>query len=134
MTRGPSSPSKNPRHHQAPRSLARPAPGLYRWRAVRGGPLVAAAIEYAPPRDPETGEMLDRSWFWQALVNGQPVGDPDVVPSAAVWAIHESGEVIDQETYDLLVAQADWDRQHNPAAPMANPRKKIDLLTTDLPF
>lgn len=122
------------RHQQAPRSLARPAPGLYRWRAVKGGPVVAAAIEYGPPRDPDTGEPLDRCWYWSALVSGKPVGDPEVTPSNTVWAIHESGEFIDQETYDLLVAQAQWDEQHRPSAPMANPRKRIDLGTLEIPF
>ena len=124
----------NPRHQQPARSLSRPAPGLYRWRAVKGGPVVAATIEYGPPRDPETGEPLDRCWYWQALVSGQPVGDPEVVPSDTVWAIHESGELIDQQTYDLLVAQAAWDREHKPDAPMANPRKRIDLMGVEPPF
>lgn len=125
---------RSARHSQAPRSLSRPMPGLYKCRMVRGGPLCAAAIEYAPPRDPETGEPLERSWYWTALVNGEVVSAPEVQPSDTVWAIHEHGEFIDQETYDLMVAQAAWDRQHAPGAPLANPRKRIDLLSTDLPF
>lgn len=132
MPRRPYVPSE--RHRQAPRSLLSPEPGFYRTRLAKGGPLVAAEIRHAPTPDPETGTPLDRSWMWSALVNGEPVGDPEPRPSATVWNIHEAGDRIDRETHDLMCRQAAWDAQYQPDAPGANPRKRIDPMTTPLPF
>lgn len=122
------------RHLWAPRNLDKPEPGYYRMRLVKGGALVACAIVYGPPNDPETGEPLDRSWRWSALIDGQEAGEPDHQPTANIEWIWTSGEQIDRETYDLMLAQATWDRTYAPKAPAATPRRAIPLNDMPLPF
>jgi hypothetical protein len=124
----------NPRHQQASRNIARPEPGYFRMRLVKGGPLVGARIVYQPTPDPETGDLLDRSWYWSAVVNDERIGDPCVRPSDAVFRIWESGERIDEPEYAYLIASARWASEFAPDDPMARPREKIDLMSTPIPF
>lgn len=48
----------------------KPVAGFYKRRMVRGGPWVGVKLWFGPPADPVTGEPLDRSPRWQALVAG----------------------------------------------------------------
>ena len=70
-----------------------PVPGIYKRRLVKDGPWVPAKVWFGPPRDPDTGELLDRAHRLQCLVAGEPV-DP-----WQVWPLHP----VDQAEYDRLL-------------------------------
>jgi hypothetical protein len=98
-------------------------------RLVHGGHPVAIEIFYGPPRDPDTGEVMDRGWRYQATANGQPIDLDFVWPRAGREPITaaEAAYLADLQT---------WARKNAPNSPQADPRKKIDLLdsSTPLPF
>lgn len=99
-----------------------PEEGFYKGRLVKGGIFVAIRIWFGAPRDPVTGEELDRSHRWQAERNGQQV-EVD-----AVWPYCAANR-IDKAEHDYMLAAQKWAVEHNPSAPEAAPRQKIDLTT-----
>lgn len=103
----------------APR-VDQPEEGFYRTRLVKNGVWVPVKITYGPPRDPDTGETLDRSWRWTALRAGEEVDVFDVWPGC-------SGAPITEEEYEFQLADAAWARKYAPIDPKANPRKAVDL-------
>ena len=111
-----------------------PVPGLYAWRAIKGGPEIAARIRHEPTRDPVTGEPLDRSWYWSADIDGATDLSPGVTPSDNCWNISIFGRPIDEAEYRYLVANSEWARQHAPATPEADPWSSVDLNTAPVPF
>lgn len=108
------------------RSL-QPQPGLYRVRMWRGAAFVAARLRYEPLADPETGEPLDRSWYWFADISGQVDENAAPVPSENVMQVWLFGEAINQAEYDFLVKDAEWARRYAPDDPIANPRQTVDV-------
>lgn len=108
-------------------SASVPVAGFYRARLVSGGHPVGVRIWHGPPHDPITGEELDRSWRWQATMNGEPIDLFRVWPRCA-------GEPIDQVEHDYLASVHKWAVEHQPDSPQANPTRKIDLLTAPIPF
>jgi hypothetical protein len=94
--------------------------GFYKRRLVRGGPWVPVRLWYGPPNDPVTGEELDRSHRWQALVNGEEA-DPD-----ETW-IGCCGNPIDAQEYGYLLAMKNFATNHAPELPEASPRQPINL-------
>ncbi len=106
---------------------ATPTPGFYRYRLVRGGHPVGVRIFYGAPRDPVTGEEMDRSWRWQATANNAPIDLERVWPMCG-------REPIDEAEHDYLAARQAWAAQHAPDAPEADPRRPIDLLSCALPI
>ena len=108
-------------------SAEEPREGLYRLRLRRGAMHSAIRLWYGPPHDPDTGEVMDRSWRWQATAHGRPI-DFD-----RVWPVCEA-DPIDQAEYDYLLELEDWGRKHDPNGPHANRHKPVDPLTAPLPF
>lgn len=110
----------------APRDIARPEPGMFKLRLVKGGPWVPALIKRAVARDPLTGEKLDRSPLWSTYINGRLLADPSPDPGRArvddVWL---SGRPISVAEYKFLRRQLMFDRYFAPAA--ADPRRPIDV-------
>ena len=104
-----------------------PTPGFYKMSLVHGGHPVAIEILYGPPRDPDTGEIMDRSWRFQATANGQPI-DLDLV-----WPRCGRAPITATEAAYLTGLQA-WAAEHAPASPQANPARRIDLLDADTPM
>lgn len=108
-------------------SVTRPVAGFYRHRlrsgAVRGG----VRIWFGPPHDPDTGEEMDRSWRWQAHFDGQPVEFDEVWPDC-------TGEPITEAEYQRRVARAAWARQNAPRSAFADPRRRLDPLSSDTPL
>lgn len=104
-------------------------PGFYKRQLVRNGPYVACQIHHETARDPETGEALDRSWYWWAEIDGQLAGpvSPSALASDDVWAIHLYGVPITRGEYDDLLGRAEHARGHAPHLPEANPRAPIKL-------
>ena len=103
-----------------------PVAGWYRiWPA--GALASGIRIWHGFPRDPVTGEELDRSPRWQAERDGTYVELAEVWPKAAK-------DPITQAEYEYLVGRVEWGRKHAPDSPQAQPRRKVDLLTAPLPF
>lgn len=137
MTRTPYDPTPRDRAKTAEADLFgtrrtdRPEPGFYAYRFVRGAPEVAALIAHEPTRDPDTGELLDRSFQWSVTIDSAPDRDPGPEPNAACWCVYEFGRRIDQAEYEHLLADRAWARQHRPDLPEARPREAIDLRKLD---
>lgn len=72
-----------------------PEPGLYKTRLVRGGLWVPAHVFWETPRDPETGEVMDRPLRLACLVAGEERDPWDV------WPLHPVGE----DEYRRLLAE-----------------------------
>lgn len=105
----------------------RPIAGFYRMALRSGAAPVGIHIRFGQPKDPLTGELLDRSLRWQAEANGEPVELEQVWPRCA-------REAIDEREYRFLTERAAWARENAPASPHANPRQRIDPLTAPPPF
>lgn len=118
---------RHPLAHVAPLVDGEVRAGLYAIRLVKGAPRSAVRIWHGPPHDPVTGEELDRSWRWQATLNGVPC------PLDRVWPACV-GEPIDKATHDYLAADRRWAAQHAPHLPEAQPDKPVDWATAPLPF
>ncbi|WP_337846786.1 hypothetical protein [Sphingomonas sp.] len=104
-----------------------PVAGFYRHRLVSGGMYVGIRIWFGPPKDPVTGEELDRSPRWQAEANGAYIDLERVWPRCA-------RDPIPKATHDYLAAQQRWGEEHAPDAPQANPHKRVDPLSSPLLF
>ena len=110
-----------------PADMNKPAAGFYWTRVVKNGPRVPVKIWFGRPRDPLTGEMLDRSPRWQALRNG---GEIDVF---IVWPFVYGCEIT-EEDYDHMLAVFKWAVDHAPEEPVATPGSAIQINKTPLAF
>lgn len=103
------------------RRIDRPEPGHWAIRLVKGGPEVGACIRWehttAEPGRPTN--MMDRSPFLAAYINGEPVALQDV------WT--RRGRHITPDEYRHLVTDRQWCATYAPHLPEANPRKPVDL-------
>lgn len=111
-----------------PRRMDRPEPGHWRMRLIKGGPLVAACIcwVHTEVELDEPGNLMERSPFLAAFINGKPVA------LSEVW--ERRGEAIDEATYKFMLADAAWAAKHAPDEPIAEPRRPIDLFSVKPPF
>ena len=105
-----------------------PVAGFYRYRLSGGAVRGAVRIYYGPPRDPVTGEELDRSWRWMAELNGEPVGDFD-----RVWPVC-IGAPIAESLYRRYCRRLVWARSHASDSAYADPAKKYDPLSINNPL
>lgn len=106
-----------------------PVAGFYRFRLRADGVRGAVRIWHGPPLDPVTGEELDRSWRWQASINGEGIDIDHVWPMCAK-------DPLTEKEYNFMLARQDWAKRHAPESGFADPRKKHDLfdINTPLPF
>lgn len=106
-----------------------PIEGYYRHRLRSDGVRGAVRIWYGPPLDPVTGEELDRSWRWQATMNGEPIDFDRCWPACA-------SDPLSAEEYNYLIQRNDWAKRHAPESGYADARKKHDLfdINSPLPF
>lgn len=104
-----------------------PVAGFYRTRLGRDTVILGIRIWYGPPHDPVTGEVMDRSWRWQAVANNEPVDFDTVWPRCA-------GEPITEAEYRTFVARQAWARQHAPDSAYAERGRKVDRLSTRTPL
>jgi len=95
-----------------------PVAGYYRIRLVRGAVWSAVHLWYGPPVDPDTGEEMDRSYRWQARVNGIIADD-----ITRIWP-RCAEDMISWQQYDLILGR---NAEHDP-------NRAIDWLTLELPF
>lgn len=113
-------------------------PGFYRWER-RGHVPVPVRVWFGPPRDPATGELLDRSWRWQFEFGGftldafaGAVGFPADSILESFWPRCQAHK-IGQSEYRFLLDTAEHAREHDPASPFASTRGKVDLLSASIP-
>jgi len=104
-----------------------PKPGYYRMRLRSGGAFVGVRIWFGAPLDPVTGEEMDRSHRFQALINGTYAEMDRVWPKCA-------GDPITEAEYQHLCATQKWAQQHAPESALADPRRKFDPLTSPMLF
>lgn len=106
-----------------------PQPGFFRLRLVKGGPFVPSRIWRGCCCTVNGGytnaqhrwrDTCDRYPPLQGEINGSPA-DPQ-----RIW---DSGWPITNPEFDHLTAVRNWAETHAPAAPEANPRRRIDLHT-----
>jgi hypothetical protein len=100
-----------------------PQAGFYWRRFVRGGPKVAVKLWHGAPLDPVTGEELDRSHRWQAMVDGKHITEETAVLEA--W-ISCAGNPITEAEYKTILAKAGDAAYAEPSAPEANPHNRVD--------
>lgn len=114
------------------RVIDAPRPGYFKMRIVKGGPLVPCEIRYCRPRDPATGEELERSPMWEAWINGRLHRDPSPSSlSAGVDRIWLHAIEIDEAEFKLMTANKEWAEEHCPSDPAARPTERARLR--DLP-
>lgn len=104
-----------------------PVEGFYRMALRSGAAPVGVRIWLGQPKDPVTGDLLDRSLRWQAEVNDDPIDLERVWPRCA-------REAIDEREYRFLTQRAAWARENAPTSPHANPTRRIDPMTAPPPF
>lgn len=92
------------------------ARGFFKTRLVRGGAWVACRIWTEEDRDPETGDLL-ADIVYRAEIDGREVEWRDGALRGWPWT------PIDEAEYRYLLANADWERQYQPAGPAANPTR-----------
>lgn len=128
MTRAHIDYTDRPQHRRfSGLDVTTPVEGYYRHRLRSGGVFGVVRIWYGPPHDPVTGEVMDRSWRWQAKFNGEPVNFDDVWPDCAKQAVSE-------QDYRRAIARQKWAENSAPDSAYADPRKRYDPLTAPLPF
>ena len=101
--------------------------GFFRHRLVSGGVIGGVRIWYGPPHDPVTGEVMDRSWRWQAEFDGEPVDLDRVWPECV-------GRPITEAEYQALVARREWAKQHAPRSAYAERTRRHDPLSSETPM
>lgn len=107
-----------------------PVAGFYKMRLRSGAIKSGVHILHGPPLDPVTGDQLDRSWRWQAFVNGEYFDDFDRLWPAC------AREPIDAAEYRRLCSRLRWAEQNAPSSAYADRSQKYDPLSSQeaLPF
>lgn len=103
-----------------------PVAGFYRMRLRSGGITVGVRLWFGAPREPWTGDEMDRAPRWNASINGEWAEVADVWPRCA-------GEPIDEAEHDHLAGLQRWGRENDVPA-IADPRQRLDPLTSPLLF
>lgn len=108
--------------------VTEPAAGFYKVKLSRDTVLRAVQLWYGPPADPVTGEELDRSWRWQAMLDDGALIDLD-----RVWPVCARDPITEQE-FKRCSARVEWAREHAPTSAYAERGVKLDPLSTDMPL
>lgn len=104
--------------------------GFYAVRLAKGGAEVGCEVAYGPPLDPETGELLDRSWFWTVTINGEVAHCSPMKPATGF----RIGRRISEGEYRFLLADRAWAAAHAPHLPEADPRRAVPRSERPIPF
>lgn len=100
--------------------VARPEPGYYKRKLIRGGVWVAVRIWLEDgDRDAETGELMSDQVL-RCEVNGERRD------AFAEWS-YAAGNPVTEAEYRYLLAMAAHAVKHAPDHPAADPRTPIDL-------
>lgn len=104
-----------------------PTAGFYALSLRSGAVKVGVRIWHGPPRDPHTGDLMDRHWRWQATVNRKYVDLERVWPVCARTPISEA-------EHDYLCTLQQWGRENDPDGAFANPTQPVNHLTAPVTF
>lgn len=104
-----------------------PVEGFYRVRLRSGGAYVGCRIWHGTPREPWSGEEMDRAARFQAEINGSYVELETVWPRCAADPITEA-------EYQHLCHVQKWAVDHAPGSGLDDPRKPIDPLNSPIVF
>lgn len=109
-------------------AIKQPGTGYWMMRAVKGGPEVPASIQWErTEHEPgEPGNLMDRSPVLTARIAG------DIVSWDRVW--NWTKREIGRAEHDYRLADMAWAKANRPDLPIANPRKKLDLMQAEIPF
>lgn len=114
-------------HGKAGHDVSTPTAGFFRFR-LRGGAVAGGVrIYFGPPRDPVTGEELDRSWRWQADFDGEPIDFDRVWPACLK-------DLITEAEYRQRVGRRQWAETAAPDSAYAQRERRIDPLSTQTPL
>lgn len=102
-----------------------PQSGYYRRRLVKGGPWVPVKIWLIQIVDPETGELTQPSYFC-CDVDGKPASAEDQ------WS-YVCDQPITRADYDHMVDVSKYAKARDPREPLADPRKKVNLMNVPFP-
>lgn len=116
-----------PMHPERAIDVTEPEPGFFRMKLRGGGVLVGIRIWHGAPRDPVTGDEMDRSWRWQAECNGEPIDFERVWPQCA-------GDPITEAEYRAYSQRQRWAREKAPKSAYADPGRRLDLLSASNPL
>ena len=111
----------------AGQDVSKPEAGFFRHKLRGGGIAGGVRLWHGPPADPVTGELLDRSWRWQAEFEGQPVDFDDVWPNCV-------GDPVTEADYRAYCARRTWAAQNAPNSAFAKPGKRYDPLSSSEPL
>lgn len=120
-------------HHNAlagrkpPIHESEPQCGWFRRRLVRAGPWVPARIWLEQEVDEETGELVA-----DEVLCCEVCGEPKDPYDQWTWL---AGQPISEEEFNHLMAVRRWAGWNEvESEPLANPRKSIDHLKSQIPF
>lgn len=106
--------------------MNQPQCGWYKRKLVHGGPFVPARIWLAQEIDPDTGELLaDEVMLCE--VDGRRCDPVEQWPR--LWT-----EPITEAEFNYMEATRQWAAWHSPTDPAANPRQRLNALTTPIQF
>ena len=100
-----------------------PEAGYYKRRLVKGGPWVAVRFWKGPSLDPETGQPLERSHYWQCTVDGAHFTEEAAVLNHWLGC---AGHPITVEEYKAMRNRTVDALHTDPQSPQANPTKAVD--------
>lgn len=104
-----------------------PVAGYYRMKLVRGGPFVGIRIWHGAPREPWTGDIMDRAPCWNAQANGE------WIDFERVWPVC-TADPIDEATYrELCALKRDALAAGDAYSAFATPKKAVDWSTATPP-
>lgn len=115
-----------PVHVHGAVSVSEPVAGFYRVKLGRSTVRRYVRTWYGPPADPVTGEILDRSWRWQAEADGEPIDFERVWPICA-------GDPVSEDDYRRAVARKAWAKEQAPESAYATGRR-INRLDPNHPL
>ena len=117
-----------PLHVAGALDVSTPVAGFYRMKLGAGTVKVGIKLWYGPPHDPVTGEELDRSWRWQAIVD-----DGAYIDFERVWPACGK-EPIAEADFNARAHRRAWAEQHAPDSAYAARGRKYDPLSTNTPL
>ena len=109
-----------------PQITSEPHVGFFKRKLVRGGVFVPCEIRMVQEVCPETGELIADEYL-DCLVNGIR-HDPH---EEWLWLC---ANPITEAEFKYLTGLRDWAAWHSPNDPAANPTRRLDPLSTPIPF
>lgn len=117
-------------HVEGEVDVSTPVAGWFRMRIGAGTVAIGIHVFNGPPRDPITGEELDRSWRWQAIAD-----DGELLEWDRIWPACAKHPITETE-FKTRQGRRVWAEQAAPDSAYADRRRKYDPLSssTPLPF